>query len=570
MALLAGIVPLALHSWAALHGSLAQDDFLITYRAAAGGPVDLPYLFQDYQGHLAPGAFLFAWLVTALAPLNFAVMTVPMLLVQAGASVLFWGVLVRCFGRRWAILVPFTVVTASTLLLVPTVWWAFGIEILPVLLATAGALYAHVGYLRDGRRRQLIGTVAWTVGGFAFYEKAAFIPILLLGVTVLLGGSWRRHREVWICQGALLVVYAIGYLFLTNSQVGHGTGTVSVATVAELFRRMVVDTFLPGLIGGPWSGPGPGATWVSPPAEVRAVLVFFTLAVLAAGVRAGGARAWRAWALLGVAVVIDVGLVAATRLTEVGPALGNDPRYVADLTLIAALCGAFAFLKPVLLSPGEEPPPLRRERPVALVLTAALVLSSAVGFHQLAPALRFDHSRQFIANARAAVAADPDLVLYDDFVPADIVHPWFADNSRASRVVGLVPGMRINEPTNRMSRLDDSGKPHRITGIDPAASSLPGPLRDCGYPVEDTLVRIPLDKGLFGHYLLRLDYYTAAGGEGVVDRDGYRTPVWFQAGLHSMYLPIDGLFDKVGIQLAGKGAPVCVPRLQIGAPVTEP
>jgi len=563
-----GIVPFALHTWAALRGGFAQDDFLITYRAAAGGPFDLDYLFQDYQGHLAPGVFLVAWVMTFLAPLNHAVMTVPLLLVQAAASVLFWLALVRCFGRRWAILVPFAVFTTSTLLLVPTLWWAYGIQILPVLLAATGALYAHAGYLRDGRRGQLIASAVWTVVGLAFYEKAALIPVLVLGMTVLVGAPLRRYRLVWLSQGGLLLLYALAYLLLTSSQVRNGTAERSVVGVLELFRRMVVDTLLPGLVGGPWSGPGAGATWVSPPAEVRAVLVFFTLAVLAWGVRAGGRRAWRAWALLGVAVVVDVGLVAVTRFSEVGPALGNDPRYVADIVLVAAFCGAFAFLRPVLLATEPEDVPAKRERPVVLGLSAALLLSSVVGFQQLAPAMRFDHASRYIDNARAAVAGDPELILFDAPVPTDIVHEWFAENSRASRVVGLVPGIRFDTPTSRMHVLDESGRPQRITGVDPIAVSVPGPVEGCGNPVADLLVRIPLDKAVLGRYLLRVDYYTAAGGEGVVDRDGYRTPVWFQEGLHSIYLPVEGLFDKIGVQLASKGAPVCIAKLYVGRPTT--
>src|SRR5437764_3504635 len=151
-ALAVGLVPFALHVWAVLHGGLDQDDFVITYRAAQAGPFDPGYLFQDYHGHLAPGGFLLAWLLTAWAPLNPAVMATPLLLMQAVVLVLFWQVLVRCFGRRWAILVPFTVFAASPLVQVPTLWWSFGMQFVPVLFAAAAALHAHVRYLQEAGR----------------------------------------------------------------------------------------------------------------------------------------------------------------------------------------------------------------------------------------------------------------------------------------------------------------------------------------------------------------------------------------------------------------------------------
>src|SRR5882672_3827228 len=101
VALLVGAVPFGIHAWAALHGYFWQDDFVITYRAARGGPVDFGYLFQAYnREHVAPGMFLVAWVITAVAPLGWAVAMGPLLVVQAVTLVLLWRVLVRCFGAR--------------------------------------------------------------------------------------------------------------------------------------------------------------------------------------------------------------------------------------------------------------------------------------------------------------------------------------------------------------------------------------------------------------------------------------------------------------------------------------
>ncbi|GAB3736550.1 hypothetical protein GCM10027598_63620 [Amycolatopsis oliviviridis] len=567
-AIVAGVIPFALHVWAALRGSLAQDDFVITYHAAKSGPFDFGYYFQDYHGHLAPGGFLLADLLTAWAPLNFAVLMAPVLIMQAASSVLLWAVLVRCFGRRWGILVPFTMFTTSTLLLVPTLWWAYALQLAPVLLAATAALHAHVRYLADGGR-WAIATVAWTVFGLAFYEKAVFIPVLVAGITVLLGVSLRRHLVLMGVLTVVLAGYAAVFLALTTSQVGQGGGPVNLGTIADMTGRMLGDTLVPGLAGGPWSGPGPGATFAASPVVVRILLLLVAVAVLVAGIRVGGPRARKAWVLAALVFAADVGLSAATRLTEVGPGLGSDPRYVADLTLVVALCLAFAFLEPKPFDRPSGPSPSQAKRPIALALSLVLIVSSAVGFSRLAPGLRFEHSREFLANARASIERDPDLVLYDTSVPNDILHGWFGENARVSRVVGLIPGFRFDQPTGRMSLLDDSGTARTITGVESISRGLPGPVAGCGYAVGEQLVRVPLDRPVLGRHLLRIDYFTADGGEGVVDRDGTRVPVWFQPGLHTMYLPIEGLFDKIGFRLSAKGAPVCLAKVDVGGPLTQ-
>jgi hypothetical protein len=192
-----------------------------------------------------------------------------------------------------------------------------------------------------------------------------------------------------------------------------------------------------------------------------------------------------------------------------------------------------------------------------------------VGFSRLAPALRFELSGQYGANVRAAIAEDPDLVFYDDFVPSDVVFGWFGSDSRASRVVGLLPGAHFDQPTSRMHVLDANGAPHRIAGVEPVSRGVPGPVPNCGYTIGETLVRIPLDTAVLGRYLLKVDYFTSDGGEGLVDLEGKRTPVWFQAGLHSMFLPVEGLFDHVGVQLSSPGAPVCLTKAEVGKPLTQ-
>ena len=83
VAVVAGVVPFALHAWAALHGNFDQDDFVVTYQAAAAGPFDLGFLFQDYHGHLAPGGFFLAALIVGALALASVAMVAIIPLVNA-------------------------------------------------------------------------------------------------------------------------------------------------------------------------------------------------------------------------------------------------------------------------------------------------------------------------------------------------------------------------------------------------------------------------------------------------------------------------------------------------------
>ena len=183
-ALVVGVGTFVVHVFVTLNAYFGQDDFILTYRAAHAAPYDLGFLFQDYSGHLQPGAFLLAGVVTAIAPLNHVVAVLPLFAMHAATLWLCWRVLTRLFGARWAVLPAFAIFAASPVILFPTLWWAYGMQLFPLLLAMFAALHAHLRYLDEGRVASAVAAVAWTVFGLAFYEKAALIPAVLFGVTL--------------------------------------------------------------------------------------------------------------------------------------------------------------------------------------------------------------------------------------------------------------------------------------------------------------------------------------------------------------------------------------------------
>jgi hypothetical protein len=561
IAALIGAVPFVMHAWSALHGYFWQDDFVIVYRAAHANPVDPGYLFQAYNGeHIAPGMFLLAWLVTAIAPLSYPVAVLPLLIMQAAAVVLFWRLLVRCFGARWAILPPFAVFAWSPLILVPSLWWAFGAQIVPGLLAMIGALHAQVRHVQDGDRRFAMSALLWMAFGLAFYEKAALIPALLLAVTVLVEPApvvavLRRYRWLWLSLAGLVVGYAAGYLALTST-VSSGDGR---GQLPELARRMLAETFLSGILGVPPDAAGPGLTWVPAPLPVRILAWVLALAVIASGLAVGRRRALLAWLLLAGYLAVDLILVGLTRLRIVGTLIGADPRYLADAVPVAVLCAAFA-----LLGPGARPVP-RHAGMIIAVLTVAFTVGATVTYWRLAPAAQARHARDYLANASATLT--PDLVLYDGNVPDDVMVNWFGPDARQSVVLSLLPGqLRFDQPAERLYRLDADGRPRlieRLTG----ETGLPGPAPGCGYPVTRAGSSVPLTNPVHGRVIVRLGYYTADPGDGQLEVGDAVVGIHFERGLHVLYVPVDGEFGVVTVRRATELAPVCVTDVLAGEPV---
>lgn len=541
-------MPFLVHAWVALHGYFGHDDFVITYRAAHADPLDFGYLFQDYSGHLMPGTFLLSWVITAVAPLNHVVATLPVLVMHGGALWLFWRVLVRLFGYRWSLLPALAVLSGSPLILAPTLWWAYGMQLFPLLATMAAALLAHVRYLGTGRHP--FHSVLWAVCGMLFYEKAALFAGILFAVTVLRGDTVAealvKHWRVWAAHAGLVTAYAIVYLGVTADQAS--AVPVSADAVAELTRNAILDTFLPGLLGGPFTDPGGGATWTTPPLAVRAVAVVIAVAVIVVGRK-------KPWLFLAGYLAVDLALVAVTRLSLAGPVIGTDPRYLADAVPVAVLCAAFAL----------RDKPDRRWPSVALA--AVLVVSSTASFLKVAPGLQFREAREYVATARAALAQQPDIVLYDTTVPREIMLEWFITDNFTSRVVGLVPEAPVfDQPAETLYQLDATGRPQPITTLTGSVRGERGPAPDCGHLVKVGPVNIPLTSPSYGRQLLRIGYYTGDTGYGSITVGDTTVPVRFRSGLHVLYVPVSGMYSHVAVTWNRNLQPLCITDVEIGRP----
>jgi hypothetical protein len=567
------VAQLCWHAWALAGGFFTQDDYLFIARADTE-PLSAGYLLYEHNGHLMPGQFLLVWVVTRLAPLSWPVAIAPIVLIEAASAVLLWLLLVRLFGRRWEILVPFAVVLCSPLVFVASMWWAVALQVIPFQLVLFGALYFQIGYVRDGRRRDAVAALAWTLAGLLMWEKTLLVVPVLLGVTVLAApagplAAVRRHWRLGLAYGGLVAGYLVLYAVVAWRT---DRPALDPAQAVTLTRRLIAEALLPSLFGGPWTvnlfSP---QTLVVPPAGVLAVAWALTALVVVAGLLVGRRRALGAWLLLAAYLLAASLALAIGRLHFIGPIIGWDYRLIADAVSVAAVCGALAFMAPRSeRPPGPGRPPSGRARlmPVAvLALVAVFVAGATVSSARSVPQMRNEAARDYVERVDAALALEPNLMLYDTPVPDHVMAWLFGDEQRmASRVLGPL-GARFDQPTGDLRMLDAAGTPRQIGLVD-VVTGRPGPAQGCGYPVGPSGTRIRLTDFTDGpRRVVQLSYYTQRPSAGSVSTPTGQYPVRFDAALGHVYVVTDGPFDELLVSAEDN---VCVTGVVVGAPLPRP
>ncbi|WP_116243845.1 hypothetical protein [Nocardiopsis sp. FIRDI 009] len=488
-----------------------EDDFLF-FAAADTADLTPAYLFDLHKGHFMPGALFLVYLQTAFWPLDWWISAGVMLVLQTLSVAVFLRVLWELFGRRWALLIPLTVLALAPLTVPVLGWWSAALNAVPLQLATALALLWTVRHVRTGDQRAGWFAAASVVFGMLFSVKAMFLPPLLLAVVVAFlhpGGpadaarrAWRVRRPFWGAMTALFVGYTVLYLVRTRaSDSGEGAGVPEGEPAFAMLRGLLTEVFPVGALGGPleWGPVTPAGGLVDP----RGWVVLGSWAVLAGIVLASlwwRRRSWRAWVLLlGYLLCADIipTIIARGRFQDVAAA---DPRYVADAALVFALCLALAFLPTreerdhASADPEEAgtPPHPYRARPggtarVSAVL-ATVVYAVAAGYstHSYAGTLNGDRLQWYLDTVRNSVAAVPEEGgLYSRPVPGDIVLEWNGARRLSSWVLApLAPPdvaerMRAPEQSDTAYVFNDAG--YLVTARPGEGGYVfgPGPAEEC-------------------------------------------------------------------------------------------
>ena len=581
------------------HANFFQDDYQLIEQASRE-PFGWHYLMQIHSVHLMPGVFLLVKIVTEISPYSWPLAAGVALFLQLLAGLAVARMLRALFGTRPAILAPLALFLLTPLTVAALGWWAAALNVLPVEIAVAMAVAAHVEYLRGGKRSRAVEEVAWVVAGLLFFETAVVIPLLLLALTVCYFGSdgrpgplrgavgrtLRPHWRLWATYLGVVVGY--GAFYWTSKTGSVKIGTVSPVSHAALgyAGRLIFQTFVPGVFGGPWQWYAPEQNsygWATP-VGYALWLTWIAMALVVLLTVRYRTRAERAWLiLLGWLVVADVAPMIAGRLNGLNyPTIvvfAQDTRYVADAAPVLALCVALAFMPLAgetdpLRRPVRFPPVLRL---AGMAGGAAIVIASLVSTQQYTGFLKGGEAQTYLSNARQALRSGIPLGFVDTYAMPDTILNSFGADGYASRVLApLADSAQREEMASGAVALNNAvafGPDGRLLPLvdatDPSAPLGPSNgFGQCAGGSGPKSITVSLPKSLaWSLYVVRLDF-----------TDGSPSSVDFRFGLGSQTLNLPSSLHRVYFGIVGNGNTVvlsniastsgfCVSRVSIGDPV---
>ena len=570
-----------LHVWAIMQWSWFQDDWLYVQRAASWPLVD--YLLMNYNGHAMPLKFLLVWILTAVAPLEFAPAGAVLALLIITSAVCWTALLVRIFGLKVQVLFVVTALILSPLFISPTLWWAAGIQTYSMQLGMALAIWGALAYVRSQRRSMYWLSLGAYIMAVLAWEKAlliaipvAFVVVLLPGIDRSLRSTWQRMRRIvlgYVIAGSVLVVV---FLWITRTPVA-GQADLSIPPVGMLLSFAFtagVGLTIPALVGGPWAGI-PGLTSVYPaiPMFWEWLFAAATSVVIAWGVvfRRGG---WAAVAMAATYGVVSWGLVVgSSRYESLGEYAALDPRYSADVAAVVILAVTYLITSTVDESKAGTawryriPRAVPRSAQVGLGLGTALVtVSSLATWSSMMTGLIPLSPRPWVDNLTSSARDIGRATVFNSNAPINVLYPYYyPDEGRLNAMLApLDLPLSFDEPaeTYYAANADGAIVPARI---DPRAVSVPGGIEDCGYLVSSSpWTFIPMDSQLYAwNWGLRLSYYSNESPvfEVRVADDSFTVEV--PAGVGDVDSVIVSRVDVVAIRTLN-GATACVPSVNVG------
>jgi hypothetical protein len=576
---------LAFRAWA-VYGSWFQfDDFAFLSRAY-NSDLTWAYLTESYAGHLMPGGFLLTWLFAKADPLGFWPYATTLLFLQAVASIGFLRLLFHLFGRRFAVLPLLAIYLFSVISLPAFIWWAAGINQLPLQIALFFGLHSHVSYLRTRRSRHLAATLAWTVFGLLFYEKTllVFVAYALVALAYFARGTLEeRLRQLWSSyrSGVLLhAALALGYLAVyLSTSLNFALDNANQTPVFPVAYRFIFVAFSTGIIGGPWQWTDLRPVGrVADPSDLVIFLSWMAIGYLIYLAYQSRVNSMRAWLLTALFLLANVILLTAGRAFLVGAVIGLEYRYQTELSAVFALSVGLAFLP--LLGAVETVRPRNgggvpfRPESAALVFSALFVGGAMVSSFQYAghwqtrnpaPAY-FDRVEASLADRVEPVPladlAVPQMIMWGFRYPENTYSYMFRMHEDKTRYPSIV--------SDELFLFDDTGR-LRPALITPMRRNVPHEDPGCGYRLEDTPVSIPLDGPVVGGgWWVRLGYL-ADGESPVTVTAGERVHEGtVRRGLHSLYFRADGRFDEIRLSGLENGVNLCTNDVMLGLPEPVP
>lgn len=570
-------VQLVVRAVLAFGGFFYWDDLILVGRAGTQGLLSPSYLFDDHDGHVMPGAFLVAGVITRLAPLVWTWPAVSLVVLQVLASLALLRALHVILGWRPVLLIPLTFALFTPLGVPGFAWWAAALNSLPMLAALAWVCADAILLVRTGNRRYAVTGLLVFFGGLLFFEKAAVIPFVAFTVVALLlhvqgdraavRTVWRAGMRLWVPAVALTAAWIGVYLVVVDQQ----RWSSDLAMTWDLLRRSFTHGIVPGLAGGPWQWQrwAPASPWGVPPVGVM-ILGWVALAAVIAVTLARKQRICPVWLVAlayAVACQIPIYLMRSSKFTALE--LAQTLRYFPDLVVVLALLAAVGLCAPN--RPSSAWLDASRARTVVVAgVTAAFVASSLYSTSTFLTSWKDNPAQPYVRNAISGLAqarASSAAPMLDQEVdPLVLQRVAYPENLASHMFALLADRPEFAGYTTQLRMLDTSGRvvDANVTWV---RTIVPGPTPGCGYLVQpDSPVRMPLDGPMLpAEWTAEINYLANSDGSMMMKlSEGPETKVTVHPGLNRVFVRLSGAGDAITVRAATSALSLCLASGPVG------
>ncbi|MFD6101831.1 hypothetical protein ACFWFQ_04125 [Nocardia salmonicida] len=594
------VAQLILRGWVAGSGFFYWDDFLLIGRVSSQPVFSTELLFTSHDGHVMPLSFVLTWLVTEVAPLQWAPAVIVLVALQLLASLAVLRLIVVLLGVRARMLGPLAFYLFVPLTVPAFAWWAAAVNALPLQIALAWVSADAVRLVRTGRRGYAVsGAVVFAVA-LLFFEKSVVVLPVAFAVAVLAahvsGGSVRdaarRGAALWTAAGAVLLVWSAGFLLVIQ----RPRGLSAPERPGSLWSRALSDGLVPALLGGPWRWERwqPATPWADPPG-LSVALSWLLLILFVAWTMRTRRRVVAVWACTAAYAVLTIAPVV---LLRDGPStaglLLQSLRYFADFAVVATVALAL-----IAAAPGrsrsnsvvESNRPARqrvlssarrgivggsasierndgRARRVAGVVAITLFLASSV-YSTITFTRSWEPSpaRTYVTGVRAALPGAADAPLLPQEVPWNVLNPLAFPENMTDRVFApIATPTTFALSTPRLRMITDEGDI-----VDAQVwwnrAIVEGPEPRCGHRVRGIAgANLPLDGPMqIRDWTAQLNYNADRDGRIALSFEGEtETIADVRAGLNTVYVRLLGGGDTLRIRSLDERQSLCVGAGPVG------
>jgi hypothetical protein len=579
------VLHLGFRAWATYSSWFAGDDFAFISRMTNHG-TSLETALEPHGGHVMPAGMYLTWLSDTIAPFDYRVTATMSLLLQLLCDVGLVVCLVRLFGWRPGILPAMAVAMFTVFSMPMAVWWAVGVNQLPLLAALFWGLASFVAYLRSRRPGPLAVSALWVVAGLCFYEKT----LLVIGVFAIValcyfttGSLGARIVETWRSYRAAVVLYTLlgagyvvaYYLFALN----FDPGDAGNSAIDEVVPNMLLNTYLPGVLGGPLHWQVVSGAALPDPGNLEVIAWAAVVALVLREIHRTRTKWLRAWLIPAFLLVCDIALVVAGRATLVGPQIALELRYQGELGAATGLALAFATLpligakEQVAEVPDAAAAVLTHPRRVAAATTAVVVAALVSSLTYVGHWQDNMQARAYFRHLFADLdAAEHPSAVVDEPVPEYVMWPLGYPDNLLSHLLRSHPAKPefVDVATDHLSVVDDDGR-LRPAQLDVVRHSLPGPRSGCGYVVEGEPVTIPFDGPVsYDGFWVRVGYLSSGRSPVVVTAGDRSYSTLVEPGVHALYLRAGDDFDTLRVSGVAEGIRLCTDDVIVGKPEAAP